>query len=207
MALKQTNTILARLFHARSAIILFLFALLSACTITKNTVEPKPSINQIDKWYFEGKIGLRQQQRAQSAFIKWRQELSDFNIELHGPFGKGRTTIEKRGKLVKLRDAKQELHAETPEELFFKASGMSMPVSWLQFWLLGKPAPEAQLLNPIKDEFGRLSQFKQGNWEVTYSKFKVVDGYSLPAKLRVTNTDYQLSLAIKSWQIGDPLTP
>ncbi|XID75437.1 lipoprotein insertase outer membrane protein LolB [Alkanindiges sp. WGS2144] len=131
-----------------------------------------------------GKIGVRTPQQNGSAFYAWTQVNDYFAIDLTGALGIGQTRIEGIPGQVSLSSAKTgTLQADTPEELLYKATGWQTPISWLVSWIQGKPASsQAQVQY---DEQQRLSQLKEGGWQV---QFSYQDAEKLPYKLLMVQT-------------------
>lgn len=189
-------------YHLLPLILILIF---SGCASNRISTPSSPSQSltaaDITHFSFKGKIGLRHRNKSQSAFINWQRKGEDFKIELHGPFGKGRTTIEKSGAVTRMSDGEREIQAASAEELFYRATQMRMPVSWFHWWLLGLSAPSAELEAPIYGESRRLQAFQQGGWQVKLLRYTEIDGIALPEKLRVSSPEYSLTLVIKTWQI------
>ena len=140
---------------------------------------PASSIEAPDQFNLQGKIGVRTPQQSGSAFFTWAQEQDDFDIELSGILGVGKTQISGKPGEVTLNSAKTGLiSAETPEELLERATGWQAPITHLVKWVQAKPAtPQAQL---NKDESGRIAQIQEDGWQVDLS---YADSAALPNKL------------------------
>lgn len=185
---------------------LFVLTLIQSCASRAPLDEALKDPATLKQWGFEGKAGLRNNGKAQSAFINWEQKNDDFRIELHGPFGKGLTIIEQSKGQIQLIDDEKSTSASSAEELLAQTTGLQMPVSRLQWWLRGLAAPSIKVTNIELDEFGTLNKFQQQNWQVSISRFVNVDGYKLPERIVVENQAYRLTVVLKSWQLSTPKT-
>lgn len=162
---------------------------------------PVSGINdRLTTWQLEGKIGLRYDNRAQSAFLKWQQAGEFYTIEVYGPLGKGRVSIIKDIHGVKLVDGDTTYKEDTAEKLLEHTTGLHMPVPWLQWWVRGLPAPMTASTERIHNEQGLLTSFRQQDWQVQYPRYGQSEHYLLPEKVIVNHPDYRLTLAIKSWR-------
>lgn len=140
---------------------------------------PAASIEAPDQFNLQGKIGVRTPQQSGSAFFTWAQEQDEFDIELSGILGVGKTQISGKAGEITLNSAKTGLiSAATPEELLERATGWQAPITHLVKWVQAKPATQQAQLN--KDENGRIAQIQEDGWQVDLS---YADSATLPNKL------------------------
>lgn len=142
-----------------------------------------PSISQIpeaaNNFNLQGKIGVKTPGQSGSAFFTWVQQQDEFDIELSGILGVGKTQISGTPGQVTLNSAKTGLiQAETPEELLQRATGWQAPITHLVDWVQAKPATTQAKIN--KDESNRPVQFLEDGWTVDLS---YNDQAQLPNKL------------------------
>lgn len=144
-----------------------------------NKVIASPQIQDENNFSLQGKIGVRTPQQSGSAFFTWVQQQEQFDIELTGILGVGKTQIEGKPGQVTLNSSKTGLiTAATPEELLEKATGWQAPIMHLAYWVQAKPA--TQNAQASKDEQNRLKQLIEDGWTVDFS---YNDGQTLPNKL------------------------
>ncbi|EPG37131.1 lipoprotein insertase outer membrane protein LolB [Acinetobacter colistiniresistens] len=144
-----------------------------------NKVLVSPQVQDENNFSLQGKIGVRTPQQSGSAFFTWVQQQQQFDIELTGILGVGKTQIEGRSGQVTLNSAKTGLiTAETPEELLEKATGWQAPIMHLAYWVQAKPATQNAQIS--KDENNRLKQLIEDGWTVDFS---YNDAQNLPNKL------------------------
>ncbi|MBE9400085.1 outer membrane lipoprotein LolB [Acinetobacter albensis] len=127
----------------------------------------------------QGKIGVKTPAQSGSAFFTWVQQQDEFDIELSGILGVGKTQISGRSGDVSLNSAKTGLiQAQTPEELLTRATGWQAPITHLIDWVQAKPATTQAKIS--KDEQNRPTQFLEDGWTVSLS---YNDQAQLPNKL------------------------
>ncbi|RZF52605.1 outer membrane lipoprotein LolB [Acinetobacter halotolerans] len=138
-----------------------------------------PQLQDENNFSLQGKIGVRTPQQSGSAFFTWVQQQEQFDIELTGILGVGKTQIQGKSGEVTLNSAKTGLiTAASPEELLEKATGWQAPIMHLTHWVQAKPATlHAQV---TKDENQRLKQLIEDGWTVDFS---YNDAQMLPNKL------------------------
>ncbi|WP_291352691.1 lipoprotein insertase outer membrane protein LolB [Acinetobacter sp. UBA3106] len=131
-----------------------------------------PSSSQIPEaaknFNLQGKIGVKTPKQSGSAFFTWVQEQEEFDIELSGILGVGKTQISGQPGNVTLNSAKTGLiQAGTPEELLERATGWQAPITHLVDWVQAKPATTQAKIS--KDEQNRPIQFLENGWTVDLS--------------------------------------
>lgn len=164
-----------------------------------NKVIASPQVQDENNFSLQGKIGVRTPQQSGSAFFTWVQQQDQFDIELTGILGVGKTQIEGKPGEVTLNSAKTGLiTAETPEELLEKATGWQAPIMHLAYWVQAKPATQNAQIN--KDESNRLKQLVEDGWTVDFS---YNDAQTLPNKLLlkqalVDNKENRITMVIQN---------
>lgn len=121
-----------------------------------------------NQFNLQGKIGVRTPQQSGSAFFTWVQQQQDFDIELTGILGAGKTLIQGRTGQVTLNSAKTGLiTASSPEELLERATGWQAPITHIMSWVQARPATtKAQI---AQDSHGRINHIEEDGWIVDLS--------------------------------------
>lgn len=141
-----------------------------------NAETPSKPSNQFN---LEGKIGVKTPKQSGSAFYTWSQNQDDFNIQLNGILGIGKTIIAGKSGEVTLNSAKTGLiTAENPEELLEKATGWVAPITHIVEWVQAFPATENAQIQ--RDTTQRIAQIIEDGWTVDFS---YNDKAMLPNKL------------------------
>ena len=118
-----------------------------------------------NEFALQGKIGVKTPKQSGSAFFTWQQQQEDFEIELSGILGVGKTQISGSSGQITLNSAKTGLiSADTPEELLERATGWQAPITHLVDWVQARPATTTAKLQ--KDDTQRISQIIEQGWTV-----------------------------------------
>lgn len=157
--------------------------ILSGCQSLKpmqNTPITTPTLAVTpNEFALQGKIGVKTPKQSGSAFFTWQQQQDDFDIELSGILGVGKTQISGSSGEVTLNSAKTGLiTANTPEELLQRATGWQAPITHLVDWVQARPATHNAQIN--RDNQQRPSQILEEGWTVDLS---YNDNATLPNKL------------------------
>lgn len=163
---------------------------------------PAPTnIADLNNWALEGKLGIRHLKDSGSLYITWQQNADHYIIDLAGTLGIGSTHIEGDGNTATIqRSGEPAITHSSADELVERYTGWVIPVTDLAHWAKGQPAPDSIYLPLATDETGRLQQFEQSGWQITYHRFSATNGLTLPEKITATQPDTKVTLVIKSWQ-------
>lgn len=145
--------------------------------LTKPKISTAPqTVNQFN---LQGKIGVKTPQQSGSAFFTWQQNHDQFDIELSGILGIGKTQISGQPGQVTLNSSKTGIvTAESAEELLQRATGWQAPISHLVHWVQAKPATlNAQI---EKDQQQRIHAINEDGWNIQLS---YNDAAQLPNRL------------------------
>ncbi len=190
--------------------VLAVVALLSACAARPPTGVDRNQlwqshlarINQLAHWQARGRVGVRAADDGWNASFDWRQQDRIFSIRISGPFGRGVVELEGNPRYVLLKQAGQEPRvAENADSLLQQQTGWTLPVIGLRYWLLGVPAPDLPEQHRLEGD-GLLASLEQSGWTIEYLDYQQVDGYRLPARLKLVNGDIHVKLIASDWQLA-----
>lgn len=189
--------------------------LLQGCAPAPVKVEPddpilvwehrRHKLEKIDSWRLKGRIGIVAENDSGSASLFWEQHGENYSLKIVGPFGRGSLIVEGSQGAVTMRTGEGETYtAQSPEELIWRHTGWLIPVSDLQYWVLGLPARAHSREDYQLDARGRLTRLDSGSWTVDYFGYQSVGknaGLELPDKLRLDNPQLSIKLAISEWTL------
>lgn len=203
---------LLRLHPRQTAASIWLVALsllLSACS---NFSSRPPSSGQLgamqgnqslQQWQFSGKVGLRGEQLAESAYLNWTQCSQNYAIKLSGPLGTGAAQLYGIDGETILWTSDEQLRSRDPEQLMTERLGWSIPVAQMHYWLRGLPDPHLRYQLATAD-----TGFTQAGWRLTYPRISDVEQYPLPAKIIASHPQLKVTVLIQRWQLApDCQTP
>lgn len=192
---------------------LFSLAFIVSCAHSPKVIPPpniqahQAQVEVISDWQITGKLGVRSKSDSGSASIRWQQSPQSFHIYLSGPLGQKRMEIEGDAKQVELRQNGQPtIKAKSAEALIRKASGWTVPVSQLNYWVRGIPAPMARITHLEQNEEGFIGLLQQAGWTLRYSNYRdqPFNGQplALPGKIIVEYKDIRLTMIIREWKLA-----
>lgn len=160
----------------------------------------KAQLTGIDGWQINGKIGIRAPKDSGSGTLFWLQRQDYYDIRLSGPLGRGAARLTGSPGKVSLEVANQgRYEAPTPEVLLEEQLGWNLPVSHLNWWVRGLPAPDSKSHLTL-DADSRLANLDQDGWQVEYLSYTEQNGYWLPERIKLHGADLDVTLVIKEWQ-------
>jgi outer membrane lipoprotein LolB len=202
------------MYLMRPAFIILLFTLLAGCTSLhqresldfggdraawrahRATVEP------IQSWILQGKIGVRSPQESGSGTLMWIQQKDNYDIRISGPLGRGATRLQGNQQGVVLDMAGQPTtQARSAEALLEQQTGWRLPVEHLLWWVRGLPAPDSPSRLQL-DPQSRLARLAQAGWTLEYSRYQKVNGLQLPQRLQLSADNILLTLVITQWDLS-----
>jgi outer membrane lipoprotein LolB len=197
---------LQRLFLLSSTLLL-----LNACAFTPRMDAPvnaqwdqrRVVLAELDHWEFSGRVGVRDDKDSQSSRIRWRQLGDEFVINLWGTLNAGATEITGSPSGVTLtQDGKAPLYANTPEALIYEQLGYELPVTQLNYWIKGMPAPRSTNELSFNEE-NTLIGMTQLGWQIEYMAYTNFGTESLPTRIRIHKPPLRLDFVRLDWTLTD----
>ena len=173
---------------------LFSIVILASLVLSGCAGRQAPGIPpEIDSVRISGKLSIRLEGQGHTANFRWLQTGEDYLIEVWGPLGQGRTTLQgDPASMQVLRGG--EVLAEGPVEAVMMANlGWTIPVEVLPAWLQGAGAenPPATILET--DEDGRTLLLEQVGWRVEFDRFSE----NRPRRIVATNGERKVVAAVR----------
>lgn len=159
------------------------------------------ALRSLSEWEFTGSINVRDAEEAQSSRIRWRQNNELYRINLWGTFNIGATEINGRPGEVRIeQEGKDPIITDTPEQLLYDRIGYELPVTELNFWIKGIPAPgPSEQLNFAENQ--QLLSFVQAGWQIDYLGYTNFGQQTLPTRIRVQKPPLRLDLIRLNWTL------
>jgi outer membrane lipoprotein LolB len=169
-------------------------------------VQHRDQLQDLDSWQLRGRVNVRYNNESHTPRIRWMQQNMDYNIRLWGTFNAGNTTIVGRPGYVTMEQGGEVLTASRPEDLILQQLGYELPVSYLEYWIRGLPAP-ASSADLTFNELNQLAQMVQDGWTIIYTDPRQYGSISLPRRVEVTRprNDVRLRFVGLNWTLDDPI--
>ncbi|MDN3638399.1 lipoprotein insertase outer membrane protein LolB [Simiduia curdlanivorans] len=158
----------------------------------------------IERWSFNGKLGVKAPGESASVYITWHQQQQDYVIGLQGPLGQGSAKMSGTERGAVLEQDGERYQSDDAESLVFQRFGWQLPVQQLKYWLRALPAPASADERQLeRDEQGLLLSQQQAGWSLQYSQYHWVGEQALPGKIKAESAalGVRLILVINQWQL------
>ena len=170
-----------------------IFSLLSACA---GHMGPLPAAAEFT---VEGKLAVLQNGRNQSANFRWRQSGPQFDVEVWGLLGQGRTRLTGQSEHLSIQRGGVLLASGRPAEVMQAELGFSLPVAVMWAWLQGHAASDGNNKLELGDN-GELVSFEEYGWHVglaRYRSFDDPDRRMRPSRIVATRGTQKVTVAIR----------
>ena len=129
-----------------------------------NWAKLKPDLEKLSTWELRGRVNVRYEGESYTPRINWQQERDDYAIRLWGTFNAGNTLITGKPGSVTLETDGRVSNARTPEKLILRELGYELPVSSLNYWIKGLPAPRPRADGVASAVVWRTTMRAVGGW-------------------------------------------
>jgi outer membrane lipoprotein LolB len=169
-----------------------------------NWIQQRNRLQQLGNWQLRGRVNVRYQNESHTPRIQWQQQQQDFHIRLWGTFNAGNTSIDGGPGFVSLEQDGVIVTATSPEDLILQQLGYELPVSYLEYWIRGLPAPHSNA-DLSFNELNQLAQMEQDGWTISYTDPRQYGAVTLPRRVDVTRPrdDVSLRFVGLSWTLED----
>jgi len=194
----------------RAAVLGLLF-LLSSCTAlspapTFEDSDYQQKLRTLDTWSLRGRLNIRSGNNSNTININWQQDNAAFEINLSGTLGLGAVRLSGNQQRVLVEKAGEDpVMAGSLAALGSEILGYAFPANELLYWIRGLAAPGSrpQFTYDADGLVATLSQADGGGrvWELQYDRYRNVQGYYLPGRLRLEQLPYRLTFLIADWDL------
>lgn len=153
-------------------------------------------------WSLTGRLGITSVDEGGSGRLDWRQEGPAAELSFRGTLGQGawRLTAAPEGARLELANGEVRVAARV-EDLVREATGWSVPVVALGWWVRGLAWPDgdAPTSRSLNDD-GTPNTLSQAGWDVSFTRYASgPDEIAMPSRLKAEKDGLVLKLAINRW--------
>ena len=167
-----------------------------------NWTRQRDQLRQLHSWRLSGRVNIRYDNESHTPRIRWAQQELEYQIRLWGTFNAGNTLIVGRPGYVTMQQNGDVLTAASPEDLILQQLGYELPVSFLEYWIKGMPAPNTPA-DLTFNELNQLTKLSQFGWSVSYTDPRQYGAISLPRRVELTRpqNDIRLRFIGLNWDL------
>lgn len=203
-----------------AGLVLFFIFLVSGCAtappvadVTAAWQARQAALAPVTAWTLRGRLALRAAGQGGHATLRWERDGERHRLDFTGPLGRGHLRLVRDAQGAELRDAEQRVwRAPDAGSLLQRATGWTVPLEGMNYWVLGLPAPDPAPA-PRLDAQGRLERLTQSGWDIRFLEYTRHGAYELPSRLYITAKNHrprgdaaetetlELRLSIEQWTI------
>jgi len=164
------------------------------------------NLASINQWQLSGKLGIKTPEESGSLSLRWHQQSDSYEISLTSPLGQKSFLISGDASQVTFKEkGKASITGRSPEALLKKTTGWNLPLTQLNYWIRGLPAPKSKIKRIIPNATGLMAQLEQSGWVINYPSYHSIQNHDqliyLPKKIVVQHNDFRLTLVIREWKL------
>lgn len=142
-------------------------------------------LRPVTSWNIHGRFTVRTADQGWHATLDWERDGERHRMDFTGPLGRGHLRLVQDAHGAELTDANRRTwRAENAERILFRATGWSLPLDGLNYWILGLPMP-ATASDQQLDGQGRLKKLSQSGWDIEFLEYARYGSAELPVKMFV----------------------
>ena len=166
----------------------------------ESAARPQAGIGADGLFRLAGRIGVSHNGESFSGSLRWSHGAGEDEIFILSPLGQGVARIVSNSAGASLETAEgRSYQASDVESLTEEVLGWRLPARGLQYWVMGRPAPDGVAESELDDNH-QLRTLRQDGWRVDYLGYRTVQGTLLPAKLEITLDErLRVRLVIDDW--------
>ena len=138
-----------------------------------------------------------------SGLVRWVHRPGGDDFWISSPLGSSVARLSRDANGVELTSANGTTRrSASAEQLTRDALGWDLPLSGLEYWMLGQPAPGSAPVRFERDEAnGRASRMLQNGWNIEYGRYVDTQWGALPALVTLEYGSLRIRLAVDRWDV------
>ena len=176
---------------------------LFGCSNLLSIHQDAQQLERLQHWQIQGKLSLRRQDEALTGYLTWKQHADRYDLFIAGPFGQGASRLKGTADSATLTlPGKDPVQGSSATHLMQRYMGWHFPVEDLRYWVKAQASPHSSA-SLQKDDNGLVSQLRQHQWLVQFSRYKQYGDTWLPGRIKMSGYGFKFTLAIKQWTLHD----
>jgi outer membrane lipoprotein LolB len=138
-----------------------------------------------------------------SGLLRWLHTPDSDELWFSSPVGSSVAMLTRDASGVELVAGREPpRRAARAEELTRAALGWDLPLTGLEYWVVGQPAPGSRVQRIERDpSSGRVTRLVQDGWSIEYRRYLDTEWGALPGLINVEYGSLQIRLAVDRWEV------
>lgn len=186
---------------SRRALLVAALLLAAGCA----SVKPPDSGARAPSFDLLGRMLASYSGKAFSASLRWAHGANSDELWLMTPTGQALAHIREDAEGATFTGMDQvRYRAASVEDLTKQALGWALPLTRLQHWVRGAPAPGVAASIAESDASGRITQMTQDGWHISYEYYAATQHDGLPRRMELVSKAQTIRLVIDTWRSDAP---
>ena len=166
----------------------------------ESPVAPLSFETQPVSFRLDGRVSVKAGEESFSGGLVWHRDATSEELLLRTPLGQGVAELRSGPAGMELKNNEGRMYyAADADALVRQALGLELPLRGLAWWVVGRPRPEA-VYRATPDADGHLGELEQDGWLISFSRYGVQNGLTLPGKLVARHgDDLEVRLVVDTW--------
>ena len=174
-----------------------------AATLTDdgfNARQRATQLSAIADWDLQGRLVVNDGERREALRASWQQRGDQISLTGRGAVGPvGGFRISGTAEQLVIETTRSDPETlENPERDLSDRLGWWMPVTSLEYWLLGQQDPGFPA-DVVRGPSGTLVALHQRDWRIDYPEYQLAEGLLVPRLIRFTHAELELELTVRNW--------
>jgi outer membrane lipoprotein LolB len=158
-------------------------------------IEPGAEV-EIKALKLSGRLGIKHGNEGHSGSLRWLHASPKHEITVYSPIGTTVAKIEQNESGAKLTTSDKETYqAPDADQLMVQVMGWSFPLNGMQYWVLGRVAPEG-LAEEERGVNNRLMHLKQQDWDIQFADYRPLANIELPYRIIMKRADFVIRFVV-----------
>ena len=177
-----------------------LVILLQGCASRPTVIEPPVDLAQLSDWQARGRIAISRGKEGFNGGFSWHQAGPQVTLNIRGPLGFGRMTIEGSQDELLLTHRGKTTALDEPERDIAAITGWWLPIASMSHWLRAQPDPTFSAEVSSNDD-GSLARLEQRGWAAAFSSYRQQNGVTVPRKMELSDGDMRVRVVVDRWDL------
>lgn len=196
------------------AFLIIVLSVISGCSsLPKSSTNVKwqqqqAQLSSIKSYRATGKLNYISPEQRQSLYFQWKHSEDKSQLRLTTFLGQSVLNLVITPKKSTVTTYNDKVYTDAnPSELVYRLTGLVLPVSQLQDWLLGKPTgADSYQLNPTNTVASIEKTVNGKEWQLNYQSYTdekiAANTVPLPSKLSLKQGTTSLNITVSKWTLN-----
>jgi outer membrane lipoprotein LolB len=161
--------------------------------------ERQSRISAVADWDLRGRMTVATPERSHRAGVRWQQRGDRLELTVRGLLGARSFRIEGGPESLTVTEGGDTRILNDPEVELSREFGWWLPVTSLEYWVLGQPDADFELRSR-RGADGTLRTLDQRDWLIRYEEYQLAAGLLVPRTIILRHDTLELTLNITRWE-------